>query len=163
MLCSNLVSNPSIYRKNFSTSRYFLQTNYNSQKYIWEAEFDVKKSEVQQEIYIFNFELEPFTIRDSVLKRMVFTEKKGCEKTIEILEDPLKSWSIQTMFSSNFSILEKDFILFEIKNNDVIKTFFLSGCRIIDSSEWSTSTDFKRNLKGIFKISFIPKTILQIP
>jgi hypothetical protein len=123
----------------------------------------VKTSEVNQEFYIFHFELEHFTIRDSVLKRMVFTEKKGCKKTIEILEDPLKSWAIQTMFSSSFINFEKDFILFEIKNNDVVKTFFLSGCKIIDSSEWSNIKNFTYEFKETFKISFMPKTILQIP
>lgn len=161
----HLIEIPYNYEKINSNSKYLLQTNYNNKDYLWETDCNVRTAVgiTEKEVYIFTLELKPFTIIDNKLKRMVLIEKSGCKKTLEILEDPLKIWSTLTMFSSSFYDLKKDFILFHIKNNKTIKTFFLNRCILTDTTEWSFNSNNLRCSEKKFKISIVPETILQVP
>lgn len=110
-------------------------------------------------------------VRNSIIKRTVMLEKKGCIKSISTAADPLMTWALQSLFNINPPSIvpnKRDFILLhEDGFGKNLSTWKLIECTLENNDIWGgfdfdNEERYNENLIGA-TLTIKPKQFLQAP
>lgn len=77
-------------------------------------------------------------LKNSILKRVVLVEKIKYKSLPPMSGDPIIDWSLKQLFSSNIFGNSKNFKLLKMdKSGNVINTWLLSECSLLNSTLWT--------------------------